>query len=376
MSIRKRASKKAPNGYSYQVYFSYYDRYTDEKKMFSKSGFHTYEDAVHYEKKMKMVLDQKYQLIHGQKTTLNQIFEEWLNLEAPYNYQDNTIIDYENRYHKHIEHRLGSILLSEMDFRLMQNYFNENDQLGLATNYKLKEILNVLFKFSIKCGYVSVNPLHYVRVSGKESSRTTVSKVYTDEDFQNIIDQLHAINTYRSQVYVVALHIGKYTGMRISEVFALERGDFCFSSSTIQVNKKMVYANKKQRDLIVCSEMKSKSSRSILPFHQHLQQIMTDWFTIHPHEHVISDEDGTYINPKQLEYTLWKISKQLNIHFNFHMLRHTLASRMAERGADMKAAQEILRHANISTTMNIYTHVNENNKEKALYKAFPIQRVK
>lgn len=51
MSIRKRESKKAPNGYSYQVYFSYYDRYTDEKKMFSKSGLHTYEDAVYYEKK-------------------------------------------------------------------------------------------------------------------------------------------------------------------------------------------------------------------------------------------------------------------------------------------------------------------------------------
>ena len=30
----------------------------------------------------------------------------------------------------------------------------------------------------------------------------------------------------------------------------------------------------------------------------------------------------------------------------------------------MKAAQEILRHANISTTMNIYTHVNEKSKEK------------
>ena len=135
MSIRKRESKKAPNGYSYQVYFSYYDRYTDEKKMFSKSGFHTYEDAVNYEKKMKMVLDQKYQLIHGQKVTLNQIFEEWLNLEAPYNYQDNTLIDYENRYHKHIEHRLGSILISEMDFRLMQNYFNEklNHQNGDST---------------------------------------------------------------------------------------------------------------------------------------------------------------------------------------------------------------------------------------------------
>ena len=36
MSIRKRTSKRAPGGYSYQVYFSYHDRYTDEKKMFTK----------------------------------------------------------------------------------------------------------------------------------------------------------------------------------------------------------------------------------------------------------------------------------------------------------------------------------------------------
>ena len=122
--------------------------------------------------------------------------------------------------------------------------------------------------------------------------------------------------------------------------------------------------------------MKSKTSKSILPFHKDLKTIMSEWFDVHPQKHVISDEYGSYINPKQLEYTLWKISKQLGIHFNYHMLRHTLASRMAEKGADMKAAQEILRHANISTTMNIYTHVNEKNKEKALYKAFPIQRVK
>lgn len=376
MSIRKRTSKKAPDGYSYQVYFSYHDRYTDEKKMFTKSGFYTYEDALYYEKKMKIELDQKHYMCSGQKVTMNQIFNEWLNMEASYYYQDNTIIDYKNRYYKHIEHRLGSVLVNEVDFRLLQNYFNENEQIGMATNYKLKEVLSALFKFSIKCGYISTNPLNYVRISGKDSTRSSQAKVYTDKDFFRIIDELQAINTYRSRVYITALYIGRYTGMRISEVFALDKDDFCFASSTICVNKKMVYANKKQTELKVCNEMKSKTSKSILPFHKDLKTIMSEWFDVHPQKHVISDEDGSYINPKQLEYTLWKISKQLGIHFNYHMLRHTLASRMAEKGADMKAAQEILRHANISTTMNIYTHVNEKNKEKALYKAFPIQRVK
>ncbi len=55
------------------------------------------------------------------------------------------------------------------------------------------------------------------------------------------------------------------------------------------------------------------------------------------------------------------------------MLRHTLATRLVSNGAELKAVQELLRHANITTTMNIYTHVNEVNKRKALYKAFPLK---
>lgn len=121
-------------------------------------------------------------------------------------------------------------------------------------------------------------------------------------------------------------------------------------------------------------KMKTKTSKAILPFHKRLQEILLKWFQYHPHKHVISDQHGKYLNPKQLEYTLWKISNDLDIHFHFHMLRHTLATRLVSNGAELKAAQELLRHANITTTMNIYTHVNEVNKRKALYKAFPIKK--
>ena len=60
----------------------------------------------------------------------------------------------------------------------------------------------------------------------------------------------------------------------------------------------MVYANKKQTELKVCNEMKSKTSKGILPFHKDLKTIMSEWFDIHPQKHVISDEDGSYIQSK------------------------------------------------------------------------------
>ena len=121
--------------------------------------------------------------------------------------------------------------------------------------------------------------------------------------------------------------------------------------------------------------MKSKSSMAILPFHKDLQIIMKDWFCNHKHNNVISDSKGLYLHPKELEYCLWKSSKALEISFNYHMLRHTLATRLIINGANIKATQELMRHANITTTMNIYTHVKETLKRDALYQAIPLKEV-
>lgn len=76
----------------------------------------------------------------------------------------------------------------------------------------------------------------------------------------------------------------------------------------------MIYANKTRQELTVSSKMKSKASKSVLPFHQDLQEIILNWFKIHPHKHVISDKHGKYLNPKQLEYTE-----------NFKRTRHPLS---------------------------------------------------
>lgn len=371
MSIRKRKSKKSESGYTYQVYFSYVDTYTNEKKNFSKSGFLSYEDASLFEKKkMELLYNQNY--IKQYKVTVDQAFHEWLELEADFRYQENTIIDYKNRYYKHIQEKLGHILVCEIDYRKLQLFFNENVDIGIATNYKIKEVLNVIMNFSIKCNYIDHNPLPLVHVIGKNNARNKYNQTYKDEDFNKIIKELLKSPSYIRYSYAIALYIGKYTGLRISEVFALEKSDFNFNTQQISVTKKMVYANKKRDEIHVCEQLKSKTSEAVLPFHKELQIILKKWFKYHHYNYVITDDKGKFLNPKQLDYTLWKISKDLNIDFHFHMLRHTLASRLVNNGANMKATQELLRHANITTTMNIYTHVDQELKVEALYKAFPI----
>jgi len=372
MSIRKRESKKADTGYTYQVYFNYIDYYTNESKRFSKSGFRSYEDAKLFEQEKREELNYHSHLIKKYKVTIDKVFQEWLDLEAKYRYQENTIIDYKNRYYKHIQPKLGNNLLSEIDYKKLQQFFNDNSEIGLTTNYKLKEVLSVIIKFAIKCNYIDQNPLVLVHVIGTHNSRTLTNQVYLDEDFDKIIQELNKKLSFKRESYIIALYIGKYTGLRISEVFALNRDDFDFNMQQIYVTKKIIYANKKRNEISVSQQMKTKSSFSTLPFHQNLQEIIRNWLIRNSHDHIICDEKGDYLNPKQLDYTLWKISKKLNINFHFHMLRHTLATRLVNSGADMKATQELMRHSNIVTTLNIYTHTNEEAKKEALYIAFPI----
>lgn len=73
---------------------------------------------------------------------------------------------------------------------------------------------------------------------------------------------------------------------------------------------------------------------------------------------VFATETGNYIDTRNLTRSYERALAKANIPYrNFHSLRHTYATRLFEKDVPVKTVQALMGHKDITTTMNIYTHV-------------------
>mgnify|MGYP000798517302 FL=1 len=88
------------------------------------------------------------------------------------------------------------------------------------------------------------------------------------------------------------------------------------------------------------------------------------------HDFVFVNHHGDPITPTGIEYILNQIIKKSSLDSDIHphMLRHTFATHLLNNGADMRTVQELLGHANLSTTQ-IYAHVTKESLQKN-YRSF------
>ena len=97
MSIRKRPSKKALSGYTYQVYFPYVDSMGIHREYF-KGGFTTKKDAQTHEAiKRKEFMDYG-DVLANREITFNEVFEEYMEVEGVAKYAHSTKLYYQNTY--------------------------------------------------------------------------------------------------------------------------------------------------------------------------------------------------------------------------------------------------------------------------------------
>jgi integrase/recombinase XerC len=134
-------------------------------------------------------------------------------------------------------------------------------------------------------------------------------------------------------------------GLRLSELTGLNMLDIQLDEAMLRVLGK----GNKQRDI---------------PIGSFAIKALQQWLDCR-HRLVTSNElsvfvsqRGTRISQRMVEYRLkkWATEKGLSIHLHPHMLRHAFASHMLESSGDLRAVQELLGHADISTTQ-IYTHL-------------------
>lgn len=114
------------------------------------------------------------------------------------------------------------------------------------------------------------------------------------DEFNQIIKDLENKEDFKYKAYSIAVQIGFYTGLRISEVLPLEKSDFDLENDLISINKKLFYKGLKKEDCYTTKQMKSKAT---IPLANVLKYSLIEWFKINPYNRVICDIGDNILIP-------------------------------------------------------------------------------
>lgn len=150
------------------------------------------------------------------------------------------------------------------------------------------------------------------------------------------------------------------TGIRIGELCALRFGD-------IDLNRKIAHITKtlqriphsghdKHSSGIIVSTPKSDSSIRVVPMALKLLEMMEKLNYCSSNCYIITGTEQ-YIEPRGYYHFYRNLLQKAGVPYaNFHTTRHTFATRCIESGADCKTVSEILGHASVKTTLDLYMH--------------------
>lgn len=375
MAISKIKSKR--HGETYQVDIRYKDRFGINQRHI-KSGFLTYNIAKKYERDFKEQLEVSKLQEKNQHKTFNSVFYEYMEVEGEARYADSTKVYYNKTHEMYVKDTIGNENIGALKYVNLQQYFNKmSKKYNPPTLKNIKKLLSVTFKYAVKNGYIRENPIPYIQYSKPQDERRVKVEIISDEDLAKIIDALQDVKrtnpyppeknvqlTFKS--YAMALIIGRYTGLRISETLALKKKDFDLENCNMIVRRKVEYIGLKAKDTHINDRLKSAESKSTVEISKKLCQYLKKWFEINPYEFVICDGKGDFIKPTTLQKRVRDVSKELGIHFHYHMLRHTYATELVMSGVNPIVVKDLMRHSDIATTWSIYTHPQNKDQREAL----------
>jgi integrase/recombinase XerD len=213
------------------------------------------------------------------------------------------------------------------------------------------------FRFLVIDGRLAANPADDLR---PPRAWKVLPRYLTVEDVDRLIEQ-PAVTTPRGMRDRALIELLYATGMRVSELLSLRPADVNLEASYLTCSGK----GSKQRIVPIGDEAAAWVKRYLKESRPALLNKRTS-----PRLFVNARGGG----PGLTRVGFWKILKAyarqagLTKTLSPHMLRHSFATHLLERGADLRAIQMMLGHADLSTTQ-IYTHVLEQ-RMRSIYDQF------
>ena len=353
----------------------------------------------------------------AENITVGDMLDMWVEEELkPGNLSNGTVMSYQGTVNRIKQYPIGKRKLKTVTADHLQAYidflsFGGTNPDGTTAKALSKGYLRLFsavlqgaFRFAVfPKKLISFNPMQYVVWRGKKEEY----ELFADEDGE--VDNAPTIDHHqflmledflkkKDNPALLPMQIAYYTGLRIGEACALTWQDINLDGQYLTVRRSMRYngqrhkteigatKRKKVRTVDFCDTLadilrKAKTEQHKnrfkygelyhLNYYKEVKEKGRTYYEVYslPRTEEVPDgykeisfvclrPDGAYESPSTVGVMTRSAKKKLEgfEDFHFHMLRHTFTSNLLSNGAAPKDVQELLGHADVSTTMNIYAH--------------------
>jgi integrase/recombinase XerC len=289
-------------------------------------------------------------------------FLEYLEVER--NYSANTLRSYESDLHHFITFCSANHIqsLEQVQKTLLRTYFSGLLNDGLTKKSIARKIasLRSFFRYARRHTIISSNPT-LTLISPKLEKR--LPSFLDESSVKRLFEEVDT-STPAGRRDAAILELFYSTGMRLSELIHLDVGDIDFAQGVVKVTGK----GSKQRIIPVGR----RALQAVHAYGADRRRQLSDQKSGKDPAALFLTAKGERFYPEAVIRMVKKyIGKVSELEKRSpHVIRHTFATHLLNRGADLRAVKELLGHESLSTTQ-VYTHVSTEQMKKVYRQSHP-----
>lgn len=302
--------------------------------------------------------------------TLDQYFTEWLTGKRN-GTKGNTLKTYKSYYYKHISPRIGSRKVQQIERREVLNLQRDvSKSLAPTTCNGVLRTLKVVLNDAVHDDIILKSPAEGIKaLKETEKATETYHRALTEQEQKDFMQEMAKDYYYEFVSFLLC------TGMRTGEAAALVWSDIDYKQNVIHITKTVTF---NEDGTMGIGSPKSEAGKRDIPLNDTIKGVLAgqrkklgNILPMNDNRIFVSVYAGTVHNHavnRAISGALARLEKQGKPmeHFTAHALRDTFATRYIEQGGSPQTLKTILGHSSLAMTMDLYSHVLPNTKQKEM----------
>lgn len=307
--------------------------------------------------------------------TMDEYFDEWAQGKGK-EVKSSSLRVYTNQYIKHISPAIGKRKVKDIEKREIKKLLDSvPDTLSVETYNSILRTLKLIFHDAVRDEVIARSPADGIKQRKRTKKATeTYHRALTEQEQADFMQEI------KDDYYYEFLALLLCTGMRWGEAACLEWSDIDQINNVIHITKTVTTGV--DGKTIVGDSPKSESGRRDIPLTETIKTILKSQkkkmqmlnssdviiFTNRVFSTTRGNMPSCYAVNTSIKKALARLDEKGN-HIEFftcHCLRDTFATRFIEQGGNPQTLKTILGHSNLSMTMDLYSHVLPNTKQKEM----------